>query len=58
MMFKRRFLVAVIFFSSIVFNSCSNASYGSRAGVNVTWGPNGPKVRPHIDFDIFNGGRL
>ena len=57
-MLKRRFLVAVIFFSSIVFNGCSNASYGTRAGVNVTWGPNGPKVRPHIDFDVFNGGRL
>jgi len=41
-----------------VFHGCANARWGTDAGLNVTWGPNGPRVRPHVDFDIYNGGRL
>ncbi|MEM6516951.1 MAG: hypothetical protein AAF688_12265 [Bacteroidota bacterium] len=38
--------------------SCANARWGSNVGVDVIWGPNGPKVRPNIGFDIYNGGRF
>ena len=50
------FTLAILFFQ--FFSACSNLSYGTNAGVNVTWGPHGPKVRPHVDFDIYNGGRF
>ena len=56
---RKKIVILVIVFSALLaFSSCSNARYGTRAGVNVTWGPNGPKLRPHVDFDLFNGGRL
>jgi hypothetical protein len=50
------FSLAIIFLQLL--NSCSNLRYGTNAGVNVTWGPHGPKVRPHVDFDLYNGGRF
>ena len=40
------------------FYSCANSRWATDAGLNVTWGPNGPRVRPHIDFDVYNGGKL
>ncbi|WP_146090743.1 hypothetical protein [Aureitalea marina] len=55
---KRIFIAVFSIVILLVFNNCSNTRYGTKAGVNVTWGPHGPKVRPHIDFDIYNGGRL
>ncbi|WP_262507857.1 hypothetical protein [Winogradskyella sp. PG-2] len=39
-------------------SSCGNARWGTNAGVSMTWGPNGPRVRPHVDVDLFNGGRI
>ena len=58
---KKYRLILFIILGVLVFEtfySCANARWGTDAGLNVTWGPNGPRVRPHIDFDIYNGGRL
>ncbi len=55
---KKMLIFSSIFIILLNFNGCTNTRYGTRAGVNVTWGPNGPKVRPHIDINLFNGGRL
>lgn len=55
---KKKIIISCIFIMLLSFYSCTNTRYGTRAGVNVTWGPNGPKVRPHIDINLFNGGRL
>ena len=55
---KKIILLVVILLGMDVFYSCSSARWGTDAGVNVTWGPNGPRVRPHVDFNVFNGGRL
>jgi len=55
---KKIIYVLVCCFILVGLESCGNARWATNAGVNVTWGPNGPKVRPHIDFDIYNGGRL
>jgi hypothetical protein len=55
---KKIILLVVILLGMDVFYSCSNARWGTDAGLSMTWGPNGPRVRPHVDFDIFNGGRL
>jgi hypothetical protein len=57
-MMKKIVILVIVFTALLTFNSCSNARFGTRAGVNVTWGPHGPKLRPHVDFDVFNGGRL
>lgn len=57
-MIKKIIIAGIILCCLILASSCSNMRYGTNAGVNVTWGPNGPKLRPHVDFDIFNGGRL
>ncbi len=48
--------LAVLVFET--FYSCANSRWATDAGLNVTWGPNGPRVRPHIDFDVYNGGKL
>jgi hypothetical protein len=55
---KKVILLVIVLLSMDVFYSCSSARWGTDAGVNVTWGPNGPRVRPHVDFNVFNGGRL
>lgn len=55
---KRLFICALSLLLLLTLSNCSNMRYGTNAGVNVTWGPHGPKVRPHVDFDIYNGGRF
>ncbi len=53
-----RILIAVAFYGSLTtFNSCSGAQLRTHAGIDVNWGPNGPRVRPHIGVDVYNGGR-
>ncbi|MCH2195018.1 hypothetical protein [Kordia sp.] len=55
---KKIYIVLFILTSSSLFYSCSNPRWATDVGLNVTWGPNGPKVRPHVDLDLYNGGRL
>ena len=55
---KRLFIGSLCLMLLLALSNCSNVRYGTNAGVNVTWGPHGPKVRPHVDFDIYNGGRF
>jgi hypothetical protein len=55
---KKVILLIIVLVSMDVFYSCANSRWGTDAGLNVTWGPNGPRVRPHVDFDIYSGGRL
>ena len=56
--YKWILLMTIGLFVCQSFSSCANSRWATDAGLNVTWGPNGPKVRPHVDFDIYNGGRL
>jgi len=56
--FKKVLMLILVLLCMEVFYSCANTRWGTDAGVNVTWGPNGPRVRPHVDFDIYNGGRF
>ena len=55
---KKIIFIVACCFLLIGLESCGSARWGTDAGVNVTWGPNGPRVRPHVDFDIYNGGRI
>ena len=38
--------------------SCANARWASNVGVDVVWGPHGPKVVPNVSVDLYNGGSL
>ncbi len=55
---KKIVILVIVFTALLALNSCANARWGTNAGLNVEWGPHGPRVRPHVDFDVFNGGRL
>lgn len=50
-------LVFVMLLIAFVFSSCGNARWGSSAGVDVVWGPGGPRVQPNISVGVYNGGR-
>ncbi len=56
------------FFAKIVFcllliaamglmESCSNAHWGSSMGVNMSFGPGGPRVTPSFNVGVYSGGR-
>lgn len=54
----KKIVVALIFFCGLsLLNSCSNLKLKTHAGVSIDWGTNGPTVRPHVDVDVYNGGR-
>ena len=55
---KKCLLICLIILGSEMLSSCANARWGTDAGLSMTWGPNGPRVRPHVDVDLFNGGRI
>lgn len=48
-------LVVIITLCSL--NSCGNLKLRSHAGIDINWGSDGPKVRPHIGVEVYNGGR-
>ena len=49
-------LLALAFIISLT--SCANAHWGTNAGVDVNWGPHGPRVNPHVSLDLYSGGKL
>jgi len=50
--------IAAILIILVVLGSCSNMRWATNAGVNVNFGPNGPRVNPHFDVDLYSGGRF
>lgn len=48
---------ALLFISSSIY-SCANARVAAGAGVDVNFGPHGPRLNPHLDVSVYNGGRL
>ena len=58
---KRIRSVTAIFFAmlliALVNTACGNARWGTSAGVDVVWGPGGPRVQPNINVGVYNGGR-
>ena len=49
------YLLVAIFAISLF--SCANAKLRTHAGVDVVWGSHGPKVRPHMGVEVYNGGK-
>ncbi len=37
--------------------ACSNPRLATSAGVDVRFGPNGPRVTPRMNVSIYSGGR-
>lgn len=53
-----KILIAIALYATLtILNSCSSAQLRTHAGIDVNWGSNGPKVRPHIGVEVYNGGR-
>jgi len=44
--------------AGLALSACSNLRWGADAGVDVRFGPNGPKLDPHVGVDLYSGGRF
>ncbi|MCX2745305.1 hypothetical protein OO013_15615 [Mangrovivirga sp. M17] len=55
---KKRIVFAFILLIILTLSGCSNMRWGTSAGVSMDFGPNGPRVRPHMDVDLYSGGRF
>ncbi len=55
---KKTFYSGLVLLFFLSLTSCANARWSTNAGVDVIWGSHGPKVRPNISVDLYNGGRL
>ncbi|WP_297097581.1 hypothetical protein [uncultured Draconibacterium sp.] len=51
-------IVLVILATGFAVSACSNMRWGANAGVDVRFGPNGPRLDPHVNLDLYSGGRL
>jgi len=51
-------LVLLVLAASFALPACSNMRWGANAGVDVRFGPNGPRLDPHVGLDLYSGGRL
>ena len=51
-------IVVVIIAVGFVVSACANMHWGASAGVDVRFGPNGPRLDPHVDVNLYSGGRL
>ena len=51
-------IVLLLVAFSMALTGCANMRWGTNAGVDVNFGPNGPKVNPHVSLDLYSGGRL
>ncbi|MDX8337904.1 hypothetical protein SLH46_01840 [Draconibacterium sp. IB214405] len=51
-------VVLVVLAAGFALSACSNMRWGANAGVDVRFGPNGPKLDPHVSLDLYSGGRM
>jgi predicted small secreted protein len=51
-------IVLLILATGFVVSSCANMHWGANAGVDVRFGPNGPRLDPHVNLDLYSGGRM
>ena len=54
---KSIIIVLVVAFS-LALTGCANAHWGTNAGVDVNFGPHGPRINPHVSLDLYSGGKL
>ncbi|GEM_PF-628695 len=51
-------LILLVIAASFALSACANMRWGANAGVDIRFGPNGPKLNPHVDLDLYSGGKL
>ncbi len=50
--------IALIIATCFILESCANARVAGGVGVDVDFGPNGPRVRPSLNVNVYNGGHF
>ena len=56
LIFKTLFVLTLISALTIL-ESCSNAHWGTSMGMNMSFGPGGPRVTPSFNVGVYSGGR-
>ncbi len=51
-------ILGLVIFTLLILESCANARVSGGVGMDVRFGPNGPRVVPSLNLDVYNGGRL
>jgi hypothetical protein len=56
---KLTIAIALIILTTVItFTGCANMRWGTNAGVDVRFGPNGVRLDPHVELDLYSGGRF
>ena len=54
---SKTLLVLALISTLAIFESCSNAHWGTSMGMNMSFGPGGPRVTPSFNVGVYSGGR-
>ena len=55
MKIKKIISITLILFVLYMMEACGSAH--TNVGVDMTFGPNGPRLNPHVGVDFYGGGR-
>jgi hypothetical protein len=55
MKIKKAFSVLIVLFFLFLLTACGSAH--TNVGVDMRFGPNGPRLSPHVGVDFYGGGR-
>ncbi len=55
---RRLFPLLLVIFLFLFFTACSNMRWGTSVGMDVRFGPSGPRVVPNMSVDMYSGGRF
>lgn len=54
----RKIIIALLITMTLSsLSSCGNLKLRTHAGIDINWGSNGPKLKPHLGVEVYNGGR-
>ena len=53
---KTLFLLVILSFAVSVFTGCSNMHMHTNAGVNMSFGPGGPRLDPYVNVGMSSSG--
>lgn len=48
---------SLLLFAGMTFSSCANMRMHTNAGVNVNFGPGGPRIDPYVNVGMSSSGR-
>ncbi len=50
-------VLSLFLFIGMTLSSCGNMRMSTSAGVNVNFGPGGPRIDPYVNVGMYSGGR-